>query len=217
MDTPQDFNGDTWVAFADLCGTKAMYAQSPKTAARALDCFYEAAFALVQRAPQVNGIAVTDCAFFWLTCESGERPMIGEGLGELLGLLKSLHERLLRGKYLLRSTVAYGHFQYDRRRQLPRLMKGMAIGKAYLDAYLLNDQYVPGSIMIVKAPEERTPDDYAPQLLACLLSGGQNGPWEYIWWAESGIPVGVEEAQRQRDEAYDGRFDRLMRAYRGRR
>ncbi len=30
MDTRRDFNGDTWVAFADLCGTKAMYARPPK-------------------------------------------------------------------------------------------------------------------------------------------------------------------------------------------
>lgn len=142
-----NFDGQTWVAFSDLSGLKALYEEDRDKAAIALDKFYNSVYELQRETNSVNSIVVSDCAIFWI-----DEIDCTDKLEVLLDKMKRLHQQMLPD-YLVRSTIAYGHFKYQDRLEMPRIHKNMIIGGAYLDAYANNDKINHGDIVIVKLPD----------------------------------------------------------------
>jgi len=173
-----DFDGQTWVAFSDLCGLKAMYEKNTEQAAQALDKFYNTVYDLQHDGNPVNSIVVSDCAVFW-----EDRTNCTDDLSILLEKVKSLHQLMLPD-YLIRTTIAYGHFKYQGRLEMPRIRKNMIVGGAYLDAYANNDKIELGSIVIVKLPESTNFQNLSLRR-ECKVMIKTNCPakgfYEYFW------------------------------------
>ncbi len=211
----QDFDGQTWVAFSDLCGTKAMYKESPDKAAEALDRFYNAVYELQRAQGEISALAVSDCAIFWLhdpTGYPGEASVAPRMLECLLTHVKTLHMRMVEEKYLVSTTVAYGHFRYQQRLEIPRLRKDMIVGGAYLDAYAANDKVREGTIVILKpadAPDAaQCAGRFSKMIKPYERSRNQR---EFFWWLDS--PDRIQEAKQAVKQAADSRFRELLRTY----
>ncbi|GAI41032.1 unnamed protein product [marine sediment metagenome] len=141
----ENFNGKTYVAFSDLCGFKQMMNENRKKAVKALDCLYESVYDIQNdedrlRMTHVDAIAVSDCVVSWVT--NGQLDTIVE-------FLSWFHSRMIKKGYLLRTTIAYDAFCYQRRLQLRNLQKAYIEGGAYISAYLGNDKAEPGMIILL--------------------------------------------------------------------
>ncbi len=215
----QNFEGQTWVAFSDLCGTKAMYKEGHHKADKALGRFYQTVYDLHESSRGISALVVSDCAVFWVHAGAGitlpRRPG-SNSLESLLERLKALHWQMVHENYLIRTTVAYGHFCYQQRIELRNLRKDMFVGDAYMDAYLANDRCTPGGIVILNPTEGevvRLPR-CAGQFSVFLKRVSRGKKWELVWWIQSPEDTG-DAIRRRTEQRKRGRFNGLLRAYQG--
>jgi len=203
-----NFDGQTWVAFSDLCGLKTMYEKDSEKAAQALDKFYNKVYELQHNNDSINSIVVSDCCVFWI-----DRPECINGLSILLEIVKRLHQQMLPD-YLIRTTIAYGHFKYEGRLEMPRIRKNMIVGGAYLDAYANNDKIELGAIVIVKLPKGI---NYNNLLLGkeyknvIKANSPKNGFYEYCWSLRNKNQIRVFLDRRK--EIQSGVFQKLRELY----
>lgn len=202
----QDFDGTAFVAFADLCGFKELM-RNRRKAYDALNRLYNKAYDLGQDHPRIQALAVSDCVVAWT--DAGNAT-----LDALLTYLKSLHQELLDGGYLMRTTIARGRFQYQQRINLQNLEKGMMYGGAYLTAYRKNEKAEPGSILIVSKNALGDPATLAPQHSEFIrrVREGDRADWEFFWSVCA--PDEIDRLRRARRDSYQARFAHLVRAYR---
>ncbi len=203
-----NFDGQTWVAFSDLSGLKAMYIKDVDQAAAALDKFYNTTYSLQENDELINSIVVSDCAVFWI-----DRQDCLDCLATLLRRLQEFHQQLLPD-YLLRTTIAYGHFKYEQRLEIPRIRKNMIVGRAYLDAYANNDRVDHGAIVIVTLPENISFKElevaYGRKDYMRRSSKGK-GYYEYFWAVKT--PRKIKDFLNKREEANAATFAKLKELY----
>ena len=205
-----DFDGQTWVAFCDLCGLKAMYAKEPNQAANALNKFYNVAYDLHHENDTINSLVVSDCAIFWI-----DRPDCIDDLGIIIRRLKEFHSNMLPD-YLLRSTIAYGHFKYQQRLEMPTIRKNMIVGGAYLEAYANNDKIDHGAIVIVKLPEGlnyRSLQISEGHKMLLKANYPSRGLYEYFWSIENSRQI--KDFIMNREKANNATFSKLKELYAG--
>ena len=198
-----NFDGQTWVAFSDLSGLKKMYSKSHKKAAKALSKFYSSVYNLQQSKVVINAIVVSDCAVFWIDKQDCKNE-----LSVLLDKVKQLHQKMLPD-YLLRTTIAYGHFKYQQRIEMPTIRKNMIIGGAYLDAFMKNDKIEHGAIVIVELPSKMEMkdiinDDYVTKKI-------QGKFYEYFWMLNNKSEI--KEFVKRRKEIQENIFENLKKLY----
>ena len=203
-----DFDGQTWVAFSDLSGLKALYEKNPEDAAEALDKFYNAVYDVQEEQSPINAIVVSGCAIFWIDI----RNCVNE-LGTILGHLKELHRKMLPD-YLLRTTIAYGHFKYQQRLEISTIRKNMIIGLAYLDAYANNDKIDHGAIVVVQLPEGTSYRDlHFVNKPMIKVHCPKKGFCEYFWAVENHRQI--KNFIEEREEANIATFSKLKELYSG--
>lgn len=201
----QDFDGQTWVAFSDLCGTKEKIRQGHRVAARALSNFYNTVYNIHEETEGISALVVSDNAVLWLHSEHRR-------LDTMLGHVKRLHHEMVRQNLLLRTSLAFGRFEYQQRIQLHNLTKGMVFGGAYVAAYIANHSVKPGAIVIAQDENQELPAD-AGDLAPYLKPTRKPRGWEFFWWIDS--PDDIERAEQHREqEVKDAPFAAFLRAYR---
>ena len=205
-----NFEGKTWVAFTDLCGTKDMYKEKPEIAAKALHTFYNAVFNIHQQSGNISTIVVSDCAIFWLNRGANQQ----DNLDTLLSSLKKLNREMIGKNYLLRTTIAYGHFKYQQRLEIPGISKNMFVGSAYLDAYANNDKAIEGSIAIASWPKGKKRNGYSQQFQKFVRKGKDLDFWEYFWSVDDASEI--KRLIAEREKAYKLTFEKLKEIYQGR-
>jgi hypothetical protein len=156
------YSGETFVAYVDLSGMKALMQRGHEAAAAALRTFYQAGFDILSdpsvrvgdtvRKP-VDGIFVSDCAILFSRMEA-EREDAIEQLLAVLEVVKKLNLVMWARDHMLTTSVAYGPFAYEDRIELPNMTKNLLRGSAYLAAYLDNDggrpKLEPGQCRILR-------------------------------------------------------------------
>jgi len=207
---PENFNGQTYVAFSDLCGLKKMMNESRKKATKALGWLYQSAYIIQNDRNRIIGtgvdaIAVSDCIVSW--ARDGK-------LSTIATFLSQLHERMIKKRYLLRTTIAYDFFCYQQRLQLTNLQKAYIEGGAYVSAYLANEMAEPGMIILLKSNYNHNAEQIATptgwQWRPCR--GTKN--WEYFWSARS--PAYIPKIKKERSKAKNLEYNRLAEIYQGR-
>jgi hypothetical protein len=103
----------------------------------ALNYLFNSVYTLLRDRQLIKGLAVSDCVISWAT---------DERLDSIVDFVGSLHRKMIHRRYLMRTTIAYGQFEFQQRIQLMNLGKQMIWGGAYLVAYLGNEKVKPGSI-----------------------------------------------------------------------
>ena len=126
-----NFSGQTFVAFIDICGFKAMMSEENK-ASRALDKFYQIGYDELQACRDINGIFISDCGILYVTRDTSKE----EKLEILLRIVKSINLKMLEADYMLTTNIAYGDFFYQERRGFNGISKNLMMGNAYVKAFL---------------------------------------------------------------------------------
>jgi len=149
-----DFEHDTFVAFADISGFKQLVRQGDP-AKLALNHFYKAGYGILgssstlPRRP-VEGLFVSDCAVLFST--KTDDPI--ECLWSLLSQVGLLNRRMLEGDYMLTTSIAYGRFRYSSCIEFRGIEKNQLSGHAYLDAFLDKERgrpkLSPGQVRICR-------------------------------------------------------------------
>ena len=126
-----NFSGQTFVAFIDICGFKAMMSEENK-ASRALDKFYQIGYDELQACRDINGIFISDCGILYVTRDTSKK----EKLEILLRIVRSINLKMLEADYMLTTNIAYGNFFYQERIEFNRISKNLIMGNAYVKAFL---------------------------------------------------------------------------------
>ena len=190
------FNGRTYVAYSDLCGFKKMM-ENRKEAYEALNHLFNSVYELLRDRQLIKGLAVSDCVISWAT---------DERLQSIVDFVDAFHKKMIHRRYLMRTTIAYGQFEFQDRIKLANLDKQMIWGGAYLAAYLGNDKVSPGSIVFLN--EQNGPDT---ETSCCdwrwKRRSSKNGTLhEYYWAANSreDIPrIKETKGLRKKHERYE--------------
>lgn len=125
-----NFSGQTFVAFIDICGFKAM--MNENKAFKALDKFYQIGYDELQACRDINGIFISDCGILYVTKDTPKE----EKLKILLGIVRSINLKMLEADYMLTTNIAYGDFFYQERRGFNGISKNLMMGNAYVKAFL---------------------------------------------------------------------------------
>ena len=125
-----NFSGQTFVAFIDICGFKAM--MNENKAFKALDKFYQIGYDELQACRDINGIFISDCGILYVTRDTSKE----EKLEILLRIVKSINLKMLDANYMLTTNIAYGDFFYQERRGFNGISKNLMMGNAYVKAFL---------------------------------------------------------------------------------
>ena len=125
-----NFSGQTFVAFIDICGFKAM--MNENKAFYALDKFYQIGYDELQTCRDINGIFISDCGILYVTRDTSKE----EKLEILLRIVKSINLKMLDANYMLTTNIAYGDFFYQERRGFNGISKNLMMGNAYVKAFL---------------------------------------------------------------------------------
>ena len=124
------FSGQTFVAFIDICGFKAM--MNENKAFYALDKFYQIGYDELQACGDINGIFISDCGILYVIRDTSKK----EKLKILLRIVKSINLKMLEADYMLTTNIAYGDFSYHERIEFNGISKNLMMGNAYVKAFL---------------------------------------------------------------------------------
>lgn len=134
-----DINEDTFVAFTDISGFKMLLSDRLK-AEKVLGTFYNEGYKILDKCHRVKGLFVSDCG---ILIAHGEENNDLNRLKDLLRVLNSLNSKMLEAEIMLTTSIAYGHFVYEQRKELLNMEKNMLYGLGYLAAFLDNENGKP--------------------------------------------------------------------------
>lgn len=202
------FNGQTFVAFTDISGFKALMRVG--RGEKAINDFYGAGYRVLQDSNDVNGFFVSDSGVLFST-ERSE----GKSLDAILLTLKRLNQQALRHKLMLTTSIAWGHFSYHTRMEFEGIVKQPIYGNAYVDAFLDNEggkpKMKPGQIRIVKKTLKNAglPDTQCLPFMEETIDH-----FNYFWSVNS--PDQIPEFKRRYSDGYNRQYLGMMSALRGR-
>jgi hypothetical protein len=138
----RNFQGHTFVAYADIAGFKSMMSDGNRGAA-ALDAFYQSGYSVILHQPangvRVEGLFVSDCGILFVS-DPGPAPL---QLETLLTNIESLNRRCFERAVSLTTSIAWGEFSYHERIEIPGIEKNPVYGNAYVAAFLDNESSSP--------------------------------------------------------------------------
>jgi len=196
------FNDETYVAFSDLCGFKAMM-ENREEAYKGLDYLFKNVYGLLRDKQSIKGLAVSDCVISWAT---------DKRLQSVVDFVGALHKKMIHKRYLMRTTIAYGQFEFQDRIQLANLSKQMIWGGAYLAAYLVNDKVSPGSIVFLNEQNASDTETSCCDWRWKRRSSKNGTLHEYYWAVNSCEDIHrIKEARKLRKK--QERYERLKELY----
>ena len=137
-----DYNGQTYVAFTDISGFKAMMTNENRLM-HAMDALYSSGYRVLrnnQRQPAIEGIFISDCGILFAR-KTHESAL--EALDSLLVVLSEIHRDVFESAFSLTTSIAYGPFAYRGKVEFEGLDKTAIHGHAYVSAIKDNESKAP--------------------------------------------------------------------------
>ena len=210
----RNFDEQTFVAFMDISGFKQLM-KNEKRAWKALDRFYQYGYDVIEDIDKVEGIFVSDSGILFLRdC----RDKI-ECLKTLLKGIKELNKKMLEHDFMLTTSVAYGHFKYQRRIEFEGIEKNPIYGNAYVSAFLDNERgkpkIQPSQCRIVKKklPQnliQRIEDNGDETLSLIKKRRNDNNHFYFYWMVENASQI--EEFEREYEDSYNLKYAGILKA-----
>jgi len=142
MPISSDYTGQTFVAFTDISGFKAMMSNEGRLM-RAMDALYSSGYRNLQHAnhhPIVEGIFISDCGTLFAR-RNHESEL--QALESLLQILAELHKDVFESAFSLTTSIAFGPFAYRGKIEFPGLEKNAIHGHAYVAAFKDHESKTP--------------------------------------------------------------------------
>ncbi len=223
-----DFHGETFVAFVDISGFKALMKSKDK-AYRALNRFYQIGYNVLdsetnrENPNRIDGIFISDCGVLFSRCngygENNHNQVIA--LGHLLDTIEKISKQMIIDNYMLTASISYGQFDYHERANFVGIEKNLILGNAYLEAYLDNEvgkpKLEPGQCRIVFQNHQNN--------LFSLLEASSDPPFNrvvknqrntkhfYFYWM---VPSEneIESFTQNYEDAYNQKYSGMLKALR---
>jgi len=212
-----NFNGDTFVAFVDISGFKELLKQDNR-AWKALDRFYQLGYNILRKlnsqnkASKVEGIFISDCGVLFVR---GDILAI-EKLAMLLKVIESLNKGMIQDEYMLMTSIAYGHFRYEKRIEFRGIEKNPVYGNAYISAYSDNEEgkprIQPGQCRIVAAnlPDEAMQAMNDRDADICIKKIRKEGIKHYYFYWNVRTPAMIDEFKKKYSNVYNLKYKGMI-------
>lgn len=149
----QNFDGNTFVAFSDICGFKSLMPNREK-AIKALQHFYQTGFDLIHNqinnTIKVEGFFISDCAVLFVRYELNKNFL---ALERLLKVVEEMNKKMLEKDLMLTTSISFGYFNYEGKFEISGTEKNQIFGDAYVEAFLDNEvgkpKIKPGECRII--------------------------------------------------------------------
>ncbi|MEI7901658.1 MAG: hypothetical protein WCK89_15505 [bacterium] len=133
------YRGQTFVAYTDISGFKAMMTNEARLM-RAMDALYSSGYRNLQhpnrRSVVVRGIFISDCGILFARRDIESELL---ALDSLLQVLAALHRDVFDSTFSLTTSIAYGAFAYRKKIEFEGLEKNAIHGHAYVAAFMDNE------------------------------------------------------------------------------
>lgn len=207
------FDDDTFVAFLDISGFKELMRQN--NAIRALNRLYQIGFDTIRDGARIEGLFVSDSGILFVR-KSGNNY---EDLKNLLGGIKRINRELLRDNFMTTTSIAYGHFKYQDKIEIPGIEKNAVYGGAYVEAFLDSEKTEPRikagqvRLLIKDLPIDVTTIlDIQTDEFSCFLK--KKGRHYYYYWSLENYGD-INELDRKYSDSYKLVFQGILNALKG--
>jgi hypothetical protein len=223
----EPFDGNTWVAFLDMCGFRNMVSK-PQRAKQALSKFYNTVYTVNKTYHEnhsadfgfvkINSLIMSDCAVIFVDARSHNFENLevaeNENLNALLWAVSSINRVLINPirapQIMTICAIDHGYFEYAKRTEDEHTEKNLFFGEAYLNAFLKTEEKkglkkTPGYCKVIK--KDFTVRNAYDQLLN-LREDGEC--YNYYWM--TGDPRQIEsfetkykritQSDRRKDSSY---------------
>ena len=197
-----DFNGETFVAFTDISGFKELMKDDMR-ALGAIRNFYQIGFDVLQERSNVEGFFVSDCGILFSRIGNNNEKM-----NDLLLAVKDINCRMLSLNYMLTTSIAFGHFNYQGKIEVPGIEKNPIYGGAYVLAFLDNEKgrtkIQPGQCRIIKKnlPDLNLNDSFKLREI---------GNYFYYYWNVD-TEDEIESFEKKYRDSYSLKFSGMLKA-----
>jgi hypothetical protein len=217
-----DYDGDTFIAFLDICGFKELM-RNPKKAWKALDRFYQYGYDVLRdqnHGYKVEGIFVSDCGILFVRGQGQITVQTSESLKSLLSMIKKINEGMSESDIMLTTSIAYGKFKYQKRIEFEGIEKNPIYGNAYISAFLDNEsgkpRIQPGQCRIMK---ENLPEDVSSairqeqrnEIYNMISQRDGDAKHHYYYWMVNHTDAIVRFEQDYKD-AYNLKYTGMLKA-----
>jgi hypothetical protein len=147
----QSYHGETFVAFIDISGFKAMM-KNREFARNALSTFFQTGYSVLRgqmNSPEIeniNGIFISDCGILFSRFNGEINNNIedkAQALKSLLLVIEEISRTVINADIMLTASISYGRFDYSQTIEFNAIEKNLLFGFAYLNAFLDNDSGKP--------------------------------------------------------------------------
>jgi len=203
---------DTFVAYLDISGFKEMMKEN--LAIEAMRQFYQAGYDYRERYNEVDGFFVSDCGILFVRKDDISNE---EKLNHILLAIKFINKRMLEKDFMLKTSIAYGEFEYIRKLELSGIEKNPVYGNAYVKAVLDSEKnppkLEPGLCRLVKEglPDELNRDNHVFEELKFLKQRKNDKKHLYYFWNLDN-PDNIEEFEEKYNDAYKWKFKGMLEA-----
>jgi hypothetical protein len=206
------FDDETFLAYIDISGFKKLIKYG--NASEALDSFYQHGYDVVHKYHKLNGIFASDSGIIFID----DSPTNSKNnLNSLLIAIKEINKLVLDDGFILTTSVAYGHFKFEKKIEFERFRKNKFFGNAFVQAFLDNDdakiKIRPGECRILK---ETIPDSMLDHLRNRNFEENifkfleyRNG-YYYSYWMVNDISK-IKDIKSSYEFAYESRYDLIKK------
>lgn len=200
-----DYSGDTFVAFTDISGFKELM-KKDTDALEAIRHFYQTGYNVLRDSEHVEGFFVSDCGILFARNGNPE-----EMLGAILNAVKKINQIMIGRNYLLTTSIAFGHFDYQGKIEFQGIEKNPIYGGAYVQAFLDNEtgkpRIQPGQCRILKKNLPEINENNFP----LLVKRGNNTQHLYFYWSLEETNQ-IQEFERKYRDSYSLKFSGMINA-----
>lgn len=202
-----DYEGETFVAFADISGFKEMMRQNAK-AVKALDEFYTVGYRILENNRRVHGLFISDCAVLFVhNHDSAQQQLL-----PMLDAVEQMNRGLLQHEIMLTTSIARGLFSYHQRLEFSGIEKNPVYGNGYVAAFLDNEsgqpRIQPGQCRILK----RGLENIDAAQFTRLKDSGKHLDFYWMVTGPIQIPMFSEKYSNTYQQKYRGMFEAINEA-----
>lgn len=205
-----NYEGETFVAFIDISGFKELMKDNLK-GLEALRILYQTGYDALRNTDGVEGFFVSDCGILFVRTGTAT-----ERLNKIINVISIINKGMLARSYMLTTSIAYGHFNYQDKLEFDGIEKNPIYGYAYVQAFLDNEvgnpRIQPGQCRLVKRgiPNDI---DLLSQDFELFRQKGNNNKHLYYYWNLSD-PNEIENFENQYNDSYKLKFSGMLTALR---
>jgi hypothetical protein len=199
------FNDNTFVAFTDISGFKELM-KNDQNALESIKHFYQSGYNILQSIENIEGFFVSDCGILF-----ARKGSVEDKLRDILSAVEQINKEMLSENYMLTTSIAYGHFNYQGKIEFQGIEKNPIYGEAYVKAFLDNEtgtpRLQPGQCRVCK---ESLPEIDLNQFNKLIEKRPNSKHYNYYWNVTTELQI--KDFEKQYKNSYSLKYSGMLNA-----